>query len=378
LTQKGQLIITNLEIEMTAKSVTELLDNLKNIEDQTESNDKEEVIVKALRKQKNLKPKVKKALLDLYDAGLVKTEYENETRDSRRESFLSAMLEEPSRKLLVEVNRNTFRKLKSLAKKFPNFSHVISRYVKSLHLQTLGETATVWLPPILLLGPPGVGKTRFIIELAEVLGTCFFSVDMSTTSAGFVLSGSSATWSNGAPGFVTESLRKSKVANPMMLVDEIDKASIDARSDPLACFYSLLEQHTAKEFKDECLKIPMDCSGINWVASANNIDRIAAPILSRMEVIEILPPTAEQVPVIVQSVFSEMLQSNEWGARFTQKLSEQVLNVMMVCTPREMGKVLEKSCANAAQRKGSSQGKIRVEVHDVELPNEMSTRRIGF
>jgi len=358
--------------------VNELSEFFDQQQSQTDTSVEDELEIRALRKAKGKKLKPRRLTLETFDLKLVKTEYENEVGGSRRESFLSAMIEEEPRKLLVEVNRETFRLLKALRKKFPNFSHVISRYEDSLRLRTLGKVATVWLPPIVLVGPPGIGKTRFLRELATALMTEFFSVDMSTTSAGFVLNGGNSSWSNGRPGFVSNSLRKSKVANPIFLADEIDKAGGDERYDSIACFYTLLEKHTAKEFKDECLEIPMDCSAINWVASANYIERIPAPLLSRMEVIEVKAPSLEQMPVIVQSLFTEMLQSNNWGERFTQRLSHDVLSAMTVCTPREMGKVLEKSCANAAKRKGSSKGKIRLITRDIELPKDTSSPRIGF
>jgi len=348
--------------------------------EQSETSFEENQEITAFRKLKQERKslKRKKASLELWDSSLVKSEYDNEERHSRRESALSPMLEEKSRKLLVEVNRKTFLALTLLCKKFPNFSHVIARYEDSLRLRSLGKVATVWLPPIVLVGPPGIGKTRFLRELATALMIDFFSVDMSTTSAGFILNGGNSSWSNGRPGFVSNSLRKSKVANPLFLADEIDKAGGDDRYDPISCFYLLLEKHTAKEFQDECLEIPMDCSAINWVASANYIDRIPAPILSRMDVIEVQPPTLEQMPVIVQSLFTELLQSNDWGERFIDNLSKDVLSEMTVCTPREMGKVLEKSCANAAKRKGGAKGQIRLITKDIELPNDISSRRIGF
>jgi ATP-dependent Lon protease len=62
---------------------------------------------------------------------------------------------------------------------------------------------------------------------------------------------------------VSDSLRKSKVSNPIVLLDEIDKASGDSRYDPLGCLYALLERETARTFKDEALEIEMNCSGIN-------------------------------------------------------------------------------------------------------------------
>lgn len=170
---------------------------------------------------------------------------------------------------------------------------MVDRCKKSLLLASLSEPKLAYVPPILLVGEPGIGKTRFLRDLAACLKVCFFSVDLARASAGFVLAGSSSSWAEGKPGLVSNSLRKRKVSNPIILLDEIDKASGDAKYDPLGCLYTLLEREISKIFKGEALEVEMNCSCINWVASANNIDSIPQPIRSRFIVYHVEAPSRQ-------------------------------------------------------------------------------------
>jgi MoxR-like ATPase len=146
---------------------------------------------------------------------------------------------------------------------------------------------------MLLLGEPGLGKTYFAKKLAHALSTGFEFVSMSSLTAGWVLTGASAQWHNARPGKVAQTLIEGEYANPVVVLDEVDKAGGDARYDPMGALYSLLEPDTAAHFKDEFIDVDMDASHILWVATANDESVIPEPILNRMNVYSIERPDPE-------------------------------------------------------------------------------------
>ena len=100
---------------------------------------------------------------------------------------------------------------------------------------------------------------------------------------------------------VFDALIDKEVINPVFLVDELDKAATDAPYDPIAPLYQLLKQRTAAVFRDESIpELAIDTSHINWILAANDIDRIPAPIRSRLHVIDVPPPTPAQTRIIVR------------------------------------------------------------------------------
>ena len=116
---------------------------------------------------------------------------------------------------------------------------------------------------------------------------------MSSLTAGWVLSGASSQWKNAKPGKVFDTFLNGDYANPVIVVDEIDKASGDGQYDPLGALYELLEIETATRFVDEFVELPIDASGAVWLATANDAARIPEPLLSRLTVYEIDAPDAD-------------------------------------------------------------------------------------
>ena len=158
-----------------------------------------------------------------------------------------------------------------------------------------------------------------------------------------------------------------------MVLDEIDKAGGDSQYDPLGALYSLLEQQTAREFVDEFAEVPLDCSEIVWIATANDASRIPDPILNRMNVYEVPAPDFEGARRIAQNLYREIRDAHAWGAAFPEVLDDSVADRLATVAPREMRRTLIGAFGNAKLAR-------RHEVQTADLPTERSMRRqrIGF
>src|SRR4051812_12413946 len=200
---------------------------------------------------------------------------------------------------------------------------------------------------MLLLGDPGIGKTHFARRLSELLGTGFGFVPMSSLTAGWVLSGASSQWKNAKPGKVFDTFLNGEYANPVIVVDELDKASSDGQYDPLGALYELLELQTATRFVDEFAEVPIDASGAVWLATANDVARIPEPLLSRMAVYEIEAPDADGATRIAGSIYSEIRGAHDWGKRFPETLSAGALDKLAALPPREMRRAIQAAFGNA-------------------------------
>jgi ATP-dependent Lon protease len=228
----------------------------------------------------------------------------------------------------------------------PNFTEVLEDIRRHLALCVDSEDS-VELPPMLLLGEPGIGKTHFARRIAELLGTGYGFVPMSSLTAGWVLSGASSQWKNAKPGKVFDTFLNGDYANPVIVVDELDKTTADSQYDPLGALYELLETDTATRFVDEFVEVPIDASGAVWLATANDAARIPEPLLSRLSVYEIEAPDAEGSARIAATIYREVRESHDWGKRFPESLRPATLEKLASLPPREMRRVVLGAFGNA-------------------------------
>ena len=225
----------------------------------------------------------------------------------------------------------------------------------------------------LLLGEPGIGKTHFGKRLSQLLSTGFGFISMSSMTAGWILSGSSSQWKNAKPGKVFDTMLNGDYANPVMVVDEIDKAGGDGQYDPLGALYSLLEQDTASEFIDEFVEIPINASSVVWIATANDASRIPDPILNRVNVYEIEPPDHDGARRIAQALYSEIRNSHDWGRSFPEAPATPALEALSQFSPREMRRVLVNGFGNA-----KLDGRDEMLATDITENRAPKKQRIGF
>jgi ATP-dependent Lon protease len=292
----------------------------------------------------------------IYDRNLVEQRLQEETQthsaDQRHE------LVKCYRKMLsgsgerVDQPSPPVSTIRSLSARFPNFAEVVDVISGAAALSSLDQSG-FRLPPLLLLGPPGIGKTHFAAELARIAGLGHGVIHMETTSAGWVISGMHRGWTGATVGKVADLLVNGQCANPIMVVDEVDKASA-GKYDALAPLYGLLEEKTAAAFEDECLAVPLDASGVNWILTANDLSSLPEPIRSRVTVLNIAPPTPTQLRIIVASIYRDLRESNRWGAHFDEDLSEDSIDLLTGTSPRQVRTWLRRAFGRVAETKRSS------------------------
>lgn len=196
--------------------------------------------------------------------------------------------------------------LVQLAQRFPNFEAAIEFLQTDLALASVVPTQQFRIPPILLHGSPGIGKTLFATELASALGLRCERVSASGMQGTFDLVGSSSHWSNAHPGRIYQLLARGREALAVLLIDEVDKVSTDTRLPVLPALLDLLEADSARVLRDECLGISFDASKLIIILTANDMNAIPMPLRSRAQAFEVSPPSIEQREMIVLEAWERL------------------------------------------------------------------------
>ena len=257
--------------------------------------------------------------------------------------------------------------------RFPNFVCVAELLNDHFSLASLGDKR-ISFPALLLTGDPGIGKTEAARWLAEKFQLPFRVQDMANAQTNAAISGSDSSFSNAEEGVIFELLGYQPIANPILVLDEIDKVDQNLKFNPLAPLYSLLEPSSAKQFVDLAIKdIPIDASHINWIATANDTQHLPQPILSRFIVLHIPSPTSEQTQVIAQNIYAKLLSESSWGSHFGNQLSGDVKKILGDKSPRHIRILLTRALGSAARAKRQEIG-----IKDISIEPTQSAQGIGF
>ena len=216
---------------------------------------------------------------------------------------------------------------------------------------------------ICLVGPPGVGKTSVAASIARALKRKYARVSLGGMHDEAEIRGHRKTYVGAMPGRIVSAIINAKVQNPVIVLDEIDKMAKDFRGDPTSALLEVLDPEQNKTFRDNFMEIPIDLSDTMFIATANSYDGIPAPLLDRMEIIELSTYTdSEKLAIAKNHLVPKQMALNGVKKSMFKITDEGILALIKGYTleagvrnlERELASLMRKATKKIAEGKAKS------------------------
>ena len=290
----------------------------------------------------------------------------------RNEQVMTMLRERGALRLLGAVASTSLADaISQLYQSHPNFSVAID-YLLGEEILARHRGEALSGIRLLLYGDAGVGKTDFALTLAKILDIPIEVLSLSSSQASAFLAGSEQYWSNTQPGIVWQQLIQGNYANPIFVLDEIDKVATNW-GDPLGALYQLLEPRSAAIFCDKSIPwLPVDASRCNWIATANDREQLHPALRSRFVEVEVTAPTEDALHSLIQKLYGNLLSEFSLADRFPQALPADQTGFLLGGSIRDTKRILRAALAQAL-RDGKRELTILAPV-----PIDVGRQRIGF
>lgn len=294
-------------------------------------------------------------------------------------TYIETVLEMPWKKVSRD-NQDIIHAKEILEEDHYGLEKVKDRVLEFLAVRALTKKGTS--PILCLVGPPGTGKTSIARSVARALGKKYVRISLGGIHDEAEIRGHRKTYVGAMPGRIADAMRQAGVANPLMLLDEIDKVSSDYRGDVSSALLEVLDGEQNVKFRDHYLEIPLDLSGVLFIATANDASTIPRPLLDRMEVIEVSSYTEnEKFHIAKKYLIPKQLERNgltEEMLSFSDKALEKIIhNYTREAGVRNLERRIGEICRKAA-REFLEKKKKTVHITEGNLQKYLGKEKITF
>lgn len=349
---REQLKYINEELDGTDGS-SEIDEYMEKLESLNAADEIKEQIEKEIRRYKVLSQGSSEANVERsYIETLLSLPWENSSQDSDDIENAAKILDE---------NHYGMKKIKE-------------RILETLAVRKVSHNADA--PIICLVGPPGTGKTSIARSVAQSLNKEYVRICLGGVKDEAEIRGHRRTYVGAMPGRIIDGLRKAKVKNPLMLLDEIDKVSNDYRSDTSSALLEVLDGEQNSHFVDHYIDMPVDLSEILFIATANDLSEVSRPLLDRMEIIEVSSYTKnEKLHIAKEHLVAKQLKKNgltKKSVRFTDKALAKIIDgYTMEAGVRELERMIA-AVLRKVVRKNYTVGGVNIEKQIVITDKNLS------
>lgn len=294
-------------------------------------------------------------------------------------TYIETVLEMPWKKTSRD-NQDIIHAKEVLEEDHYGLEQVKDRVLEFLAVRALTKKGTS--PILCLVGPPGTGKTSIARSVARALGKKYVRISLGGIHDEAEIRGHRKTYVGAMPGRIADAMRQAGVANPLMLLDEIDKVSADYRGDVSSALLEVLDGEQNGKFRDHYLEIPLDLSGVLFIATANDVSTIPRPLLDRMEVIEVSSYTEnEKFHIAKKYLVPKQLERNGLTGEmlsFSDKALEKIIhNYTREAGVRNLERRIGEICRKAA-REFLEKKRKSVHITEGNLQKYLGKEKITF
>lgn len=293
--------------------------------------------------------------------------------------YIETLLELPWKKVSKD-NEDIRHAEKILNEDHYGLEKVKERILEYLAVRSLTKKGTS--PIICLVGPPGTGKTSIARSVAKALNKKYVRISLGGVRDEAEIRGHRKTYVGAMPGRLVDGLRQAGVANPLMLLDEIDKVSSDYKGDTSSALLEVLDGEQNVKFRDHYVEVPVDLSHVLFIATANTTQTIPGPLLDRMELIEVNSYTEnEKFHIAKDYLVGKQVERNGLTPQqivFSDKCLEKIIhNYTREAGVRNLERRIGDVCRKAARKYlEKKQGPIRI--NEGNLEKYLGKERVSF